>query len=237
MTSYLLLHGAGSDAWVWHRVVPLLRERGHETITPDLPVDDEAAGLDAYARVAADAAGGHPDLVVVAQSLAGFVGPLVCDRLPASLLVLLNAMIPRPGESAGQWWEATGSEPARRAQDVLEGRDPDAPFDPRTTFLHDLPPEALAEALRRPPREQAARIFEDPWPLPAWPAVPTRVLVARQDRFFPADFQRRVARDRLGITPDEMDGGHLALLSRPAELVALLEEFRAGAAQAAVSHP
>ena len=48
----------------------------------------------------------------------------------------------------------------------------------------------------------------EPWPLEAWPDVPTRVLLCRGDRMFPAEFQRRVARERLGIEPDEMDGGH-----------------------------
>lgn len=45
---------------------------------------------------------------------------------------------------------------------------------------------------------------------------------------FPAEFQRRVVRERLGIT-DEMDGGHLVALSRPAELVDRLEAYRAEA--------
>src|SRR3712207_7067368 len=29
------------------------------------------------------------------------------------LLVLLNAMVPRPGETGGEWWTATGHEQAR----------------------------------------------------------------------------------------------------------------------------
>ncbi|MEW2475399.1 alpha/beta fold hydrolase [Micromonospora gifhornensis] len=235
MATYVLLHGAGSDSWFWHRVIPLLRARGHDVVAPDLPCDDDSAGLDRYVDVVVEAIGERRDLVVVAQSLAGFVGPLVCARLPVDLLVLLNAMVPRPGESAGQWWAATGADAARRAQDVHDGRDPDAPFDPITTFLHDLPPDVLEEALRHPPREQSDRLFADPWPLSAWPDVPTRYLLCREDRFFPAEFQRRLVRDRLGIVPDEMDGGHLAALSRPDEVVERLEAARAP--RPTVSHP
>jgi hypothetical protein len=33
---------------------------------------------------------------------------------------------------------------------------------------------------------------------------------------------RRIAADRLGVTPDEMDGGHLPALARPEELAARL---------------
>jgi pimeloyl-ACP methyl ester carboxylesterase len=51
--------------------------------------------------------------------------------------------------------------------------------------------------------------------LTRWPDVPTRFLQARDDRFLPGEFQRRVAQERLGITPDEMPGGHLVALSRP----------------------
>jgi hypothetical protein len=66
----------------------------------------------------------------------------------------------------------------------------------------------------------------EPWPLRSWPDVPTRFLLCRDDRFFPADFMRRVVKERLGITPDEMDGGHLPALARPRELVASLEKYR-----------
>jgi pimeloyl-ACP methyl ester carboxylesterase len=63
--------------------------------------------------------------------------------------------------------------------------------------------------------------------LPAWPDVPTRVLTGSGDRFFPAEFQRRLARDRLGITPDQMPGGHLLALSRPTEVAERLEGYAA----------
>jgi len=38
-------------------------------------------------------------------------------------------------------------------------------------------------------------------------------------RFFPAEFQRRVVFERLGIVPDEMIAGHLPALARPEERV------------------
>jgi pimeloyl-ACP methyl ester carboxylesterase len=67
--------------------------------------------------------------------------------------------------------------------------------------------------------------MQEPWPLDAWPDVPTRFLLCRDDRFFPASFLRRVARERLGITPDEIDGGHCVALSRPVELADRLEAY------------
>lgn len=66
-----------------------------------------------------------------------------------------------------------------------------------------------------------------PSPLKAWPHVPTRVMLCRDDRLFPPPFIRRVARDRLGITPDEIDSGHTPALSRPRELAESLAAYAA----------
>lgn len=228
MSTYVLLHGAGSHGRYWYRVAPLLRALGHDVITPDLPCDDDGAGLAEYADAVVEAVGGRTDVVLVAQSMAGFTAPLVCGRLDVKLLILVAAMVPLPGETGGQWWEATGQAEAARAADLRAGRDPDAPFDPVVTFLHDIPAEALPEVMTVPTREQSDRPFADPWPLAAWPDVPTRFLLCRDDRLFPAEFQRRVVRDRLGFDPDEMDGGHLPALARPVELAARLEHYRAG---------
>ena len=56
--------------------------------------------------------------------------------------------------------------------------------------------------------------------------MPTKFLLCRDDRFFPAAFMHRVVRERLGITPDEIDGGHLPALSRPKELADRLDSYR-----------
>ena len=226
MANYVLIHGAGSDSWYWHRVVPQLRMRGHHVIAPDLPCDDDSAGLSEYADVIVGAIGACTDLVLVAQSLAGFTAPLVCERVPVELLVMVAAMVPSPGESPRDWWTNTGHAQAKREQDERDGRPTDGPFDVMATFLHDLPPAVVSEALARGARRQSATPFQKPWPLRRWPDVPTRFLLCRDDRFFPADFMRRIVKERLGITPDEMDGGHLPALSRPKELVDRLEAYR-----------
>jgi pimeloyl-ACP methyl ester carboxylesterase len=76
-------------------------------------------------------------------------------------------------------------------------------------------------------RQQSATPFDKPSPLAAWPDVPTRFLLCRDDRFFPAEFLRRVVQERLGFAPDEMAGGHLPALGHPDELVEWLERYRA----------
>ena len=226
MATYVLIHGAGSDPFYWHRVVPELEARGHAVVAPRLPSDDDNAGLDEYVDVVVDAIGDRSDLIVVAQSLGGFTGPLVCDRVPVTLLVMLAAMVPAPGEPPGEWWGNTGWDVAHRAQAERDGRSLDEGFDPIAEFFHDVPQAVINAAMARGERAQSGTPFEKPWPLASWPDVPTRFLLCRDDRFFPAEFQRRVVRERLGITPDEMDGGHLPALSRPLELVERLERYR-----------
>jgi hypothetical protein len=120
--------------------------------------------------------------------------------------------VPRPSEAPGEWWANTGHHFPE-------------PFDPAEIFVHDVPPDVAAESVAHV-RAQSDTPFRKPWPLTAWPDVPTRFLLCRDDRFFPADFQRRVVPERLGIVPDEMGGGHLPALARPDELVGWLERYR-----------
>jgi pimeloyl-ACP methyl ester carboxylesterase len=233
MATYVLIPGAGSGPWYWHRVVPELAALGHEVVTPDLPCDDDSAGFADYAEAVVEAIGDRQDLVVVAQSMGAYTGALVCTRVPVDLLVLVAAMTPRPGETGGEWWTNTGQSEAQRAQARREGRDPDDD-DPETIFLHDVPADVAAEAMHHV-RPQSGTPFSTPWPLAAWPDVPTRFLLCRDDRLFPADLQRRVVPERLGLVPDELEGGHLPALAHPRELVERLEAYRTATTAPAAS--
>ena len=214
MATYVLIHGAGDVGWYWHLVEDALRERGHDTVAPDLPCDDDSAGLPQYADTVVDAIGDRTDLVVVAQSAGAFTAPLVCERVPADLLVLVAGLIPSPGETPEDWWANTGYEPE---PGEWSGDD-------KATYYHDVPEDLAAEALRRG-RDQSDTPSREPWPLDAWPDVPTRFVLCRRDRLLPADFLRRVVRERLGITPDEIDAGHCVALSKPMELARLLDGY------------
>ena len=219
MATYVLIHGAGDSAFYWHLVAPELGERGSEVVAVDLPCEDESAGLTDYADTVVEAIGDRTGLILVAQSAGGFTAPLVCARRPVELLVLIAGMVPRPGEKGDDWAANTGYPgPAAGGE---EGEDGEIAL-----FYHDLPPALAAEALARG-RSQAEAPGRQPWPLDSWPDVPTRYLLCRDDRMFPASWMREVVRERLGIVPDEIDGGHCPALSRPRELVERLETYRA----------
>jgi pimeloyl-ACP methyl ester carboxylesterase len=225
VSTFVLIHGAGDGGWYWHLVEADLRARGHDVVAPDLPSDDESAGLAEYADSVVAAVGDRRDLVVVGQSFGGFTAPLVAARLPTDVLVFVTAMIPAPGEPPGDWWDNTGYSAAKNAQAArdggLTGND-----DPYVSFYHDVPRDLADEALRRE-RGQTGTPMGTPWPLDALPDVPTRFVLCTEDRFFPPDFFRRLVPERLGIAPDEIAAGHCVALSRPKELADKLAGYAA----------
>lgn len=216
MATYVLIHGAGDVGWAWHLVEAELRACGHDVIAPDLPCDDETAGLTDYADTVVAAIDGRTsdELVVVGISFGGYTAPLVCARVPADLLVLVAGMIPAPGESAEEMFAKTGYE-----------YNPEEYASPNDRFLHDVPRELAEEALSKG-RDQAGRPSQESWPLERWPDVPTKYILGQNDRLFPAAWVRDVVRDRLGIMPDEIASGHCVSLSKPRELVEILERYR-----------
>jgi pimeloyl-ACP methyl ester carboxylesterase len=216
-----MIPGAGGAAWYWYRVVPLLEDAGHEAIAVDLPGDDERKGIHAYADLVVDAIGRRRDVALVAQSLGGFTASLVASRVALERIVFVNAMIPLPGETAGAYWDNTRSMEARDAAARRDGYP--TTFDLETYFLHDVPgPVVVAGSDHERPEAKIA--FAEPASFERWPAVPILVVIGAHDRFFPRDFQVRVARERLGATVSitEIPGGHLVALSRPRELAGVL---------------
>jgi pimeloyl-ACP methyl ester carboxylesterase len=226
MAIYALVPGGGGDPWEWHRLVPELEARGQEAIAVRLPAEDDTAGWSDYADAVVEAVRGRSEVILVAESMGAFVAPIVCTRRRVDLLVLLNAMIPVPGETFNAWWSNTDSGPARREYHARLGLSPAEAEEDAVIYYHDLPPDVRADVAAHTWQDQSATPLEEPWPLASWPDVPTRVLAGRHDRMFPVDFQRRVARERLGLEVELVDGGHMVAMSKPAEVADRLEAFR-----------
>jgi pimeloyl-ACP methyl ester carboxylesterase len=221
MTSAVLIPGAGGLGWYWHLVERRLQDRGYDALAVDLAARGQT-GLPAYADAVVEAINGRSDVALVAQSLGAFTVPLVWPRVPASTVVFVNAMIPRPGETPGQWWENVGSEQARTAAAVRHGYS--TQFELATYFMHDVP-EELVEEMRARAASQLDERFDDACTFDAWPPIPIYVIAGRDDRFFPLELQQRVARDRLGVDPIVVPGGHLAALSHPEDLADVIAGY------------
>lgn len=137
------------------------------------------------------------------------------------MVVFVNAMIPKPGETARAWWGATGAEQA------AAGRGYATEFDMGTYFLHDVQQDVLRTCPEKP-REEAETVFGEPCRFERWPDIPIHVRAGRDDRFFPIEFQRRVARERLRKEVEEIPGDHLVALSNAEGLTERLLRYETG---------
>jgi len=215
------VHGGWHGAWCWDRVAPLLRERGHEVVAPDLPSDDTELGLEDYADTIERALGDSDDVILVPHSLGGLVGPVVARRRPLTALVYLCGLVPQPGLSFGEQVSAA-DEPILT---IAGGREMDEQGrshwpDPDATariMYSDLEPEDASWAFERL-RPQAQRSQVEPSPKP--PAgLRVESIVATEDRMVSPDWSRRVARERLAVAPIEIPTGHFPMITHP-ELLA-----------------
>jgi pimeloyl-ACP methyl ester carboxylesterase len=135
-------------------------------------------------------------------------------------------MIPSPGETPRDWWANTGYQSAVQEQAARDGG-LTGNNDPYVSFYHDVPRKLADEAISKERRHPSEASMASPWPLDAWPDVPTKFVLCSDDRFFPADFFRGLASERLNITADEIVAGHCVALSRPRELAEILESYAA----------
>jgi pimeloyl-ACP methyl ester carboxylesterase len=203
-------------------VAPELERAGHRVVAPDLPCDDPEADAPDYARVVLDALAGADDVVVVGHSLGGLTAPLVAAARPVRRLVLLAALLPRPGLSLADQLRAD------RGILLLPRLETDAArrsfwTDPELAARHmysDCDPVTAAGAYARL-RPQAATPQVRPTPLAAWPEVPAEYVVCTADRTVSPAYGARAAA-ALGLPVRELPGGHSPMFSRPAELAALL---------------
>jgi pimeloyl-ACP methyl ester carboxylesterase len=227
-TTFVLIPGAGADPRVFRATIAALRDLGHEGVAPPLPLDDpDATPSDHAAAVIAALPEAPPaPLVVVGQSLGAYAATIAAAQLRPERLILLAPMIPAPGESAGDWWRGTDHEAA--ISPLIERHGTPSEWGEEAmaeVFYHDVDQATLA-ANAEYEGVPSRGLFAEPLPLAAWPDVPTTVLAGRDDRLFPLAFQRRVARERLGLDEiAEIDGGHLPMLARPRELAERLVEL------------
>ena len=221
MSIFALVHGAWHGPWCWDRLAPLLRERGHEVVVPDLPSEDTDLGLDDYADAIEAELGDAKDVILVPHSLGGLVGPVVARRRPLRALVYLCGLVPEPGLSFGEQ-VSVAEEPILT---ISGGRELDEQGrshwpDPEATariMYPDLDPEDASWAFERL-RSQAQKSQGERSPEPP-PGLRAESIVGMEDRLVSPDWSRRVARERLGIEPIEIPTGHFPMITHP-ELLA-----------------
>jgi pimeloyl-ACP methyl ester carboxylesterase len=218
VATFVLLHGAWHDASCWDRLIPELRERGHEGIAPALPLDDPGATFQDRARPAVDAvANVQGPVIVVGHSMSSAYAPLVADEKDGALLVHLCPSLspfPAPPEAPDRFRPELPFPPPRDDGSTV--------WDSETALnsIYARLPEATA-------RELADRLCPmspppDEFPLDGHPDVPTVLIYAAEDEFFNPEWERFMASEVLGFEAIEIPGGHFPMAEDPAGLAELL---------------
>lgn len=228
MSTFCLVNGSTQNPLCWKLLVAELARHGQRTITPSLPVDEPAASGTRYAEVIAAALeAADDDVILVGHSASGMFIPLVPSLRSISRLVYLAALIPKPGLSIR---DQPVAEP-----DILNpawlaachaSNDPFANDEVAVEFLfHDCEAEAKSLGLATRMKMYAEGAVTEIFPLAALPEVKSSYIVCSDDRTISPAWSRRTARERLGVDPIELPGGHCPYLSRASMLAEVLVEL------------
>ncbi len=108
MSTYVLIHGAWHGSWCWDKVVPLLKQAGHQVETLDLPGHGQdrtpirEITLAAYTKRVCETLDAQAESVIlVGHSMGGIVITQVAEERPEKIqtLVYLTAFLVQNGES------------------------------------------------------------------------------------------------------------------------------------------
>ncbi|HXV92820.1 MAG TPA: alpha/beta fold hydrolase [Pseudonocardia sp.] len=233
MTRIVLVHGAWHDASCWADVLAELSRRGRDAVAVDLPADRPGLGAEDYASTVVAAAGDGP-VLLVGHSLGGLTVPVAAQRLGPErvrALVLLAALVPRPGRSFDDQLRADRSIMARgfgrgrqRHDDGTTSWPPEAAVTGLYRGVAEVAGAERVAAAVRGLRRQAWTVSEEVTPLTAWPDVPTVAVVCAEDRVVDPARLRRAAGE-IGAAVVELPGGHFPMLTGPVELAALLDRL------------
>lgn len=225
MSAYFLIHSSGLGPEGWKLLAEELERRGHQVLAPAMRVDRTDEGLTWHADTLVEAlerSGLQPhEVVMVAHSAGGMYLPLVAERRPPRRMVFLAAVIPRPGLSMMDQFRSDPS----MMNPAWVGKNP---MDDKVALeftLHDCPPERLHWALSTRVLFYAKRAMEEPCPLKSWPSVAATYIACADDRTITPAWQRKSARELLGVEPVELPGGHCPNISRPEALADVLEHI------------
>ena len=223
MATFVLVPGAGGVAWYWHRIVPLLEQARHDAIAVDLPGDDKQAGSRPMPIASSKRSGrASGPCRAVARRFHGAAGVRAGSH---SHLVFVNAMIPVPGETAGEWWDNTGSTAARiaAAHAAAMARTSTSPRTSCTTFRPTSSSKARRTSARRPTSCSATLAASRRGPTFLSTLSPAATIGSSRSTSSGASH----GNDCTSV--DELTGGHLVALSNPRGLVdQLLGYLRAG---------
>lgn len=221
MALFVLVHGSWHGPWVWERVAAELRDRGHEVVAPELPIDEVGATWQDYADKVTDALGHRADEAILVGHSAGAIPvAIAASRSAPRLTVYLT-----PSNPARELPEDRPVRFKPELDAVIKyddrGRDYLDVEDAVSVFYRRLDPStARWAASRLRPQAETGDI-----PLERPPAVPSVLVYARHDEVFTTEGMLWSAKYVFGVEPIAIDTGHTPQLEAPNDLADVLEDF------------
>jgi pimeloyl-ACP methyl ester carboxylesterase len=225
----VLVHGAWADGSCWSAVIERLQAGGYQVTAPQFPETSLAADV-ARLRQVLDRQDGPA--VVVGHSYGGqIVTALGTDAPNAAGLVYIAAFGLDEGESIGALLGQGPPTPALAHLDIDKQGFAWLPEDDFVNHFAADVDQASALVMYAVQQPLAATALEDVMGVPAWKSLPAWCLIAAGDEAIPPAAERQFAA-RMGATTVEVASGHLAMVSHPDAVTALIEKA-ARAVQAA----
>jgi pimeloyl-ACP methyl ester carboxylesterase len=227
LPNIVLVHGAWADGSCWSGVIELLQADGYNVTAPQFP---ETSLADDVARLRGVLARHDGPTVVVGHSYGGQIMTSLGSDAPNVVgLVYVAAFGLDEGESLGALLGGGPPTPALAHLIVDEqgfGWLPEDDFVGHFASGVDPVKARVLHAVQQPISMSA---FDDVMGVPAWKSQRSWYLVAKNDEAIPPDAERQFA-SRMGATAIEVAAGHLAMVSRPAEVAQLIQEAAKSAA-------
>jgi pimeloyl-ACP methyl ester carboxylesterase len=232
LPNIVLVHGAWADGSSWSAVIQHLQADGYQVTAPQLSLTRLA---DDVARLRQVLARQNGPTIVAGHSYGGqIITALGTDAPNVVGLVYIAGFGLDDGESIGALLEQApaGSSPALAHLDV----DPQGfAWLPEDDFVNhfaaDVDP-AKAKVMWAVQQPLHWSALGEVMGVPAWRALPSWFLIADGDQAIPPDAQRVFA-PRMGATTVEVSTNHVAMVSHPDEVLALIRT----AAQAVPATP
>jgi pimeloyl-ACP methyl ester carboxylesterase len=236
MSSFVLIHGSWHGAWCWRKLIPLLRDAGHEAVAPDLPAhgsdpaDPSEVTLSDYVdRILGVVAGCREPVVLVGHSMGGAAITQAAQGCAESLasLVYLTAFMPEDGDSVIDQAACDTASLINDAVvlDPVAGTISFAEEAVRDCFYGDCSPEDESYARERLCQEPVAPLTT-PLDLAgaAHRSLPRVYIECTKDRAVTPEMQRLIHRDGGFSRVHSLDTGHSPFFSAPQALAKQLLE-------------
>ncbi len=216
----ILVHGAFADATGWQHIIPLLEHDGYTVIGVQNPLSSLADDIATTKRVV-DAQTGP--IVLVGHSYGGAViTGAAAGEANVKALVYLAAFAPEKNEPLGAFVKqypvnlGTALVPDSAGFLYIDR----AKF--HAVFCADVP-DKEADVMAACQKPLSSSVFAASVPVAAWHTIPSWYLVSQKDHAINPDQERMYAK-RMGAHTSEVDSSHVAFISHPKVVVALIEE-------------